>query len=187
MGARARRAASRAGRARGQVGSRRREGGGAAVDYKTIGVITIPVFTAVLGYITNWTGVWMIFKPVKFAGFRVPGLATLVRLAPRKVQQVPGFMHGAVGWQGIIPSRAAKMGSIAVDKGIAKLGTPRQIYEQLDPQRIRDHILGQAREDIDGALDRIVAREHPQFWRDLPPQLREALNTRVQQQLPDVV
>jgi len=157
------------------------------VDWKTIGLITTPVFTAVLGYITNWTGVWMIFKPVKFAGFRVPGLATLVRLAPRKVQQVPGFMHGAVGWQGIIPSRAAKMGSIAVDKGIAKLGTPRQIYEQLDPQRIRDHILGQAREDIDGALDRIVAREHPQFWRDLPPQLREALNRRVQQQLPDVV
>jgi uncharacterized membrane protein YheB (UPF0754 family) len=157
------------------------------VDYKTIGLITIPVFTAVLGYITNWTGVWMIFKPVDFVGVPIPGLAALVRLAPRKVQQVPGFMHGAMGWQGIIPSRAAKMGSIAVDKGIAKLGTPRQIYEQLDPQRIRDHILEQARHDIDGAVDRIVEREHPQFWRDLPPQLRQAINARVQQQLPDVV
>jgi uncharacterized membrane protein YheB (UPF0754 family) len=157
------------------------------VDYKTIGLFTIPVFTAVLGYITNWTGVWMIFRPLEFAGFRLPGLAALVRLAPRKVQQVPGFMHGAVGWQGIIPSRAAKMGSIAVDKGIAKLGTPRQIYEQLDPQRIRDHILDQAQHDIQGAVDRIVAREHPQLWRDLPPQLRQAINTRVQQQLPDVV
>jgi len=157
------------------------------VDYKTIGMITIPVFTAVLGYITNWTGVWMIFRPIDFAGFRVPGLAALVRLSPRKVQQVPGFMHGAVGWQGIIPSRAAKMGSIAVDKGVAKLGTPRQIYEQLDPQRIRDHILDQAKDDIEGAVDRIVAREHPQLWRDLPPRLREAINTRVRQQLPDVV
>jgi uncharacterized membrane protein YheB (UPF0754 family) len=157
------------------------------VDYKTIGVITIPVFSSVLGYITNWTGVWMIFKPLAFRGFGLPGLAPLVRLSPRMVQQVPGFMHGAVGWQGIIPSRAAKMGSIAVDKGIAKLGTPRQIYDQLDPQRIRDHILENAKRDISGAVDRIIRREHPQLWRDLPPQMREAINTRVQEQLPEVV
>ena len=157
------------------------------MDYKTIGLITIPVFTGVLGYITNWTGVWMIFSPIKFAGFRIPGLAPLVRLMPRKVQQVPGFMHGAVGWQGIIPSRAAKMGSIAVDKGIAKLGTPRQIYQQLDPDRITEHIIDSAQRDIRGAVDRIVAEEHPQLWRDLPPQIREAINSRVQEQLPDVV
>ena len=157
------------------------------MDYKTIGVITIPVFSSVLGYITNWTGVWMIFKPLEFRGFGLPGLAPLVRLAPRMVQQVPGFMHGAVGWQGIIPSRAAKMGSIAVDKGVAKLGTPRQIYDQLDPQRIRDHILEDAKRDIGGAVDRIIAREHPQLWNDLPPQMREAINTRVQEQLPEVV
>jgi uncharacterized membrane protein YheB (UPF0754 family) len=157
------------------------------VDYKTIGLITIPVFTSVLGYITNWTGVWMIFKPLDFKGFPVPGLAPLVRLAPRKVQQVPGFMHGAVGWQGIIPSRAAKMGSIAVDKGIAKLGTPRQIYDQLEPDRITEHILEQARQDIEGAVDRIIEREHPQFWRDLPPQMREAIDSRVREQLPEVV
>ena len=157
------------------------------MDYKTIGLITIPIFSSVLGYITNWTGVWMIFEPIEFKGFRLPGLAPLVRFTPRKVQQVPGFMHGAVGWQGIIPSRAAKMGSIAVDKGIAKLGTPRQIYDQLDPQRIRDHILEQAQRDLQGAVDRIIEREHPQLWRDLPPQLRSAINGRVQQQLPEVV
>src|SRR5215204_4883784 len=73
--------------------------------------ITIPLFTGAIGYVINWTGVWMLFYPVRFAGFRVPGLAPMVTLLPRKVQQIPGFMHGAVGWQGIIPSRAAKMGS----------------------------------------------------------------------------
>ena len=44
-------------------------------------------------------------------------------------------MHGGVGWQGIVPSRAAKMGSIAVDKGIAKVGSPGEFYEQLEPER----------------------------------------------------
>src|SRR5436190_22569684 len=85
----------------------------------TLKAITIPLFAGAIGYVINWTGVWMLFYPVRFAGFRLPGLGSAVTLLPRRVQQIPGFMHGAVGWQGIIPSRAAKLGSVAVDKGIA--------------------------------------------------------------------
>ena len=57
--------------------------------------ITIPIFTGVIGYITNWTGVWMLFNPVHFKGFRFPGLAPLARVLPRKLQEVPGIVHGA--------------------------------------------------------------------------------------------
>jgi hypothetical protein len=28
-------------------------------------LVTIPLFTGVIGYITNWTGVLMLFKPVQ--------------------------------------------------------------------------------------------------------------------------
>ena len=90
---------------------------------ETISLITIPLFSAAIGYVTNWTGVWMLFNPVRFAGFRLPGLRVISQLLPRRIQQIPGIMVGGVGWQGIIPSRAAKMGSIAVDKGIAKVGS----------------------------------------------------------------
>src|SRR3954454_8850905 len=89
----------------------------------TLKAITIPLFTGVIGYIINWTGVWMLFHPVRFVGFRIPGLSAVAQLLPRRMQEIPGIMHGGVGWQGIVPNRAAKMGSIAVDKGIAKLGT----------------------------------------------------------------
>jgi hypothetical protein len=89
---------------------------------EALGLITIPLFSDAIGYVTNWSGVWMLFQPLRFRGVRVPGLAALARVLPRKVQEIPGIMHGGLGWQGIIPSRAAKMGSIAVDKGIAKLG-----------------------------------------------------------------
>lgn len=149
--------------------------------------ITIPLFTGIIGYATNWSGVLMLFYPVRFAGFRLPGLRTLAGLLPRRVQQVPGIMQGGVGWQGIIPSRAAKMGSIAVDKGIAKLGSPGEFYDQLEPDAIAEHILATARGDIRDLVERIVAREHPQLWRDLPPQVREAVHRRVQQQLPEIV
>ena len=66
----------------------------------------------------------MLFNPSASRASRCPGLRPLVAFLPRKIQQIPGVMQGGVGWQGIIPSRAAKMGSIAVDKGIAKLGSP---------------------------------------------------------------
>src|ERR671935_1343897 len=114
----------------------------------TISLLTIPLFSAAIGYVTNWTGVWMLFQPVQFAGFRLPGLARLARLVPRRIQQIPGVMVGGVGWQGIIPSRAAKMGSIAVDKGIAKLGSPGEFYDRVDPDKIAEHILASSRPDI---------------------------------------
>jgi uncharacterized membrane protein YheB (UPF0754 family) len=154
---------------------------------EAVKAISIPLFTGAIGYLTNWTGVLMLFYPVRFAGFRLPGLAALARLLPRKIQQVPGVMNGGVGWQGIIPSRAAKMGSIAVDKGIAKLGSPAEFYRQLEPDRIAEHILVTARDDIRQVVDRIMEREHPQLWGDLPPRVREAVHERVQQQLPDIV
>ena len=96
-------------------------------------------------------------------------------------------MQGGVGWQGIIPSRAAKMGSIAVDKGIAKVGSPRDFYEQLDPDRIAEQILITSRSDMRDLVDRIMEREHPQLWHELPPRVREAVHERVQEQLPEIV
>jgi uncharacterized membrane protein YheB (UPF0754 family) len=149
--------------------------------------LTIPLFTGAIGYLTNWTGVWMLFYPVRFAGWKVPGLAKLARLLPRRIQQIPGVMRGGIGWQGIIPSRAAKMGSIAVDKGIAKLGGPGDFYRQLEPEKIAEHILDTAQDDIREVVDRIMEREYPQTWRTVPSRVREAVHARVQQQLPDIV
>ncbi|MGZ5361372.1 MAG: hypothetical protein ACXWZW_07140 [Solirubrobacterales bacterium] len=157
------------------------------MDSETLSALTIPLFTGAIGYLTNWSGVWMLFYPVRFAGVRFPGLARLAHLLPRRVQQVPGVMKGGVGWQGIIPSRAAKMGSIAVDKGIAKIGGPRDFYEQLQPDQIAEQILASSRDDIREVVERTIEREHPRLWRDMPQRVREAVHARVQQQLPEIV
>src|SRR5436190_10312338 len=151
-----------------------------------IGILTIPLFSGAIGYTTNWTGVWMLFNPVRFRGFELPGLAPLAKLLPRKLQQVPGIMNGGVGWQGIIPSRAAKMGSIAVDKGIAKVGSPQEFFDQLDREKLSEHLFESSRADMRELVERVMEREHPQLWRDLPPQLRSRLHQRVEEQLPDV-
>jgi uncharacterized membrane protein YheB (UPF0754 family) len=154
---------------------------------ETISLLTIPLFSAAIGYVTNWTGVWMLFNPVRFAGVRFPGLRTIAQVMPRRIQQIPGIMVGGVGWQGIIPSRAAKMGSIMVDRGIAKLGKPGEFYDRIDPERLADYIAETSRDDIRDLVERAVKREHPQLWRDLTPEMREGLHTRVERQYPAIV
>lgn len=157
------------------------------MDAETISALTIPLFTGAIGYLTNWSGVWMLFYPIRFRGVRFPGLARLANLLPRRIQQVPGVMKGGVGWQGIIPSRAAKMGSIAVDKGIAKIGGASDFYQQLEPEVIAEQILTSARGDIHDVVERIMQREHPELWNDVPQRVRDAVHARVQAQLPEIV
>ncbi|MEQ4546968.1 hypothetical protein, partial [Nocardioides kribbensis] len=158
-----------------------------ADDVKWVHFLTIPVFTGVIGWLINWSGLWMLFSPVRFHGVRVPGMRELVSVLPRKVQEVPGLLQGGLGWQGIIPARAAKMGSIAVDKAIAKLGTPAEFYQQLEPDQIAEHIVTVFRPELPELVDGVMRREHPRLWRDLPGPVRRAVVERVDAQLPTVV
>ena len=150
-------------------------------------LLSIPIFTGVVGWLINWTGLIMLFSPVRFHGVTVPGMRQLSRVLPRKVQEVPGILQGGVGWQGIIPARAAKMGSIAVDKAIAKLGTPRDFYQQLEPERIAEHIVDTFTPEVPQLVDQVMRAEHPRLWRDLPQPVRDGIIVRVQAQLPTIV
>lgn len=156
-------------------------------DVNWIAFLSIPVFTAVVGWLINWTGLVMLFRPIHFHGIKVPGMAELARLAPRKLQEIPGIVSGGLGWQGIVPARAAKMGSIAVDKAIAKLGTPSEFYQQLEPEKIAEHIVAVFEPDIPELVDEVMRRENPQMWRDVPPFGKQAVYDRVQAQLPGIV
>jgi uncharacterized membrane protein YheB (UPF0754 family) len=51
--------------------------------------LTIPIFSGFIGYATNWSGVWMLFNPLEFKGFRLPGLRPLAHVLPRRIQQIP--------------------------------------------------------------------------------------------------
>lgn len=151
-------------------------------------LITIPLFTGIIGYVTNWTGVLMLFQPLRFRGIRLPGLRILFPILPRRVQVLPLIRYdGRIGWQGIVPSRADKMASIAVDKGLAKLGSIGDFYRELEPDRIAEHLATVAGAEIRDVVEQIMIREHPQLWYDLPPVIKEAVHARVRQQLPTII
>jgi uncharacterized membrane protein YheB (UPF0754 family) len=159
------------------------------MDHKLlIDLISVPLFTGVIGYVTNWTGVLMLFRPLRFHGVHVPGLKVLFPILPRRVQVLPLIRYdGGLGWQGIVPSRADKMASIAVDKGLLKLGNMSDFYRELEPDRIAEHLAGVAQSEIRDVVEQIMRQENPQLWHDLPPLVREAVHARVRHQLPAVV
>ncbi len=152
-----------------------------------IKLITIPFFTGVIGWLINWSGLIMLFNPIHFHGRSLPGLYELSRLLPRRLQEVPGVMQGGVGWQGIIPSRAAKMGSIIVDKAIAKLGTAAEFFKELDPDKIADQMAVMFTPRVPEIVDQTMRREQPGLWANVPPRAKEALYQRVRQQLPEIM
>ncbi|WP_405133136.1 hypothetical protein [Nocardia sp. NBC_01388] len=149
-------------------------------------LITIPLFTGVIGYITNWTGILMLFEPIRFHGFRLPGLRWVYPYLPRRIQVLPLLSHdGRIGWQGIVPSRAEKMASIAVDKGLSKLGNMSDFYRELDPDSIADQLVQLTRPQIPAMVARVMERRNPQLWFNLPEPAQELVYRRVADQLPE--
>jgi len=46
--------------------------------------LSVPVFTGVVGWLINWTGLIMLFSPVRFHGVRIPGMRQLSRVLQRE-------------------------------------------------------------------------------------------------------
>lgn len=149
-------------------------------------LLLIPIITGIIGYGTNWVAIQMLFRPIDFVGFRVPGMKEISPSFPRKLKQIPGVVEGRVGWQGIIPSRSARMGTIAAEKGIAKIATEREFYEEFDPERIATHMVQNSQAEIRELTEDVFREEYPEIWYNTPNAVRELIHARVQERLPRV-
>ncbi|WP_067695539.1 hypothetical protein [Nocardia jejuensis] len=151
-----------------------------------VDLISFPVFSGIAGWLTNWTGVLMLFWPVYFRGFWVPGLDILYPYLPRRVQVLPTFSGDGrrLGFQGFIPARAEKMASICVDVAIMRIGSPKDFIHELDIEGIADYIAELGRKQVPTMVDEIMTRENPELWAAVPRAVRNVLYQRVERQLP---
>ena len=129
--------------------------------------ISIPFISGFIGYITKVIAIKMMFGPLEFKGIRLFGIP--------------------LGWQGIVPRKAEKMATTAVELMTTKLIKPEEIFARLDPKRIAKEIelpLMVAAEDI----TRGVAQEYqPGLWEGMPEFARRRLIKRVQAKAPEIV
>jgi hypothetical protein len=152
-----------------------------------VDLVSIPIFSAIAGLITNWTGVLMLFAPVHFTGFHMRGLKTLFPLLPRKVQILPIFApDGILGFQGFIPCRAEKMASLIVDKSIFRIGRIADFYQELEPDVLAEQLATAARPNIRQLATDVLEKEHSLLWESLPQPARNAVLATIDDRLPTI-
>lgn len=102
------------------------------------GMLLIPLVAAFVGWFTNWLAVKMIFYPIKFTG--IPWL-----------QYVEGAVYGfdilqplgIVGWQGIVPAKAAQMSLTMVTMVTEKLVNVQEVFMLLNPTAVSDLLMSE--------------------------------------------
>lgn len=126
--------------------------------------LSIPFISGFIGWITKVVAIRMMFSPIEFVGIK------------------PFF-----GWQGIVPRKAEKMATVAIELMTSKLIKPAEIFARLDPKRIAEEIkipMTAAAEDI----TREVAQQYqPGLWESLPDFAKQKIISRVQAEAPHVV
>lgn len=126
--------------------------------------LSIPIVAALIGWSTNWLAIKMTFYPLEFIGIR-PYL----------------------GWQGIIPSKARKMAAISVDSTISKIGTVREVFEQIDPKVLGDYIIKTVEPRVEEYVDEMMSQEHRTLWENLPVSVKNMVYDRVRKSIPGLV
>lgn len=88
--------------------------------------LSIPISAAIIGYVTNWVGVKMLFYPIDWTGVSI-----------LRWHEQP---FGLFGWQGVVPAKRRIMASKLVDVSISKLITVGEIFSRLDPSQLATHL-----------------------------------------------
>lgn len=127
--------------------------------------LSMPVISAAVGYVTNVIAIYMMFHPLKFIGIYPPIL----------------------GWQGIIPRRAAKMASISVDTITTKLIDQREIFARLDPERIAEELESPLNNMVEDITDQVMREHQPRLWESLPQGVKQQIYKRINREMPEIV
>jgi hypothetical protein len=98
--------------------------------------ISIPIVAALVGYVTNWLGVKMLFYPIDWVG--IP------------IKRWDFNPLGLIGWQGIVPCKRLKMTGKIVDVTITQLLKISEVFAVLSPSHMAKHLAPSVRKSVFG-------------------------------------
>ena len=127
--------------------------------------LSMPVVAAVIGFITKIVAIRMMFQPIEFVGLKAPYL----------------------GWQGIVPRKAAVMASISCDLLTSRLIHPEDVFDRLDPDRIAEEIEQPLLEVVDEITRMVAAHYSPGLWEAAPQSVKDLIVRRIQAESPGIV
>ena len=126
--------------------------------------VSIPIVAAIIGYVTKLVAIRMMFQPIEFVGVR-PYL----------------------GWQGIVPRRAARMASIAVDTMTRDLISASDVVTKLDPALVAKELAEPMRRATEDITREVMMQYQPGLWEAMPDPMRRVMIGRVQAETPRMI
>lgn len=124
--------------------------------------LSMPLIAAFVGWSTKIVALEMIYRPQEFKGI------------------------GPIGWQGIVPRRAGKVGSKTIELVTANLLKPEEILDRIDTGEAVDTL----REPLSQAVDEIsrdlAEQIRPGLWDSLPDAARKTVQSRIHSQVPKI-
>lgn len=125
--------------------------------------LSMPFVAAFVGWSTKIVALEMLYRPLEFKGW------------------------GPIGWQGIVPRRAGKVGSKTIDLLTSNLLKPEELLERIDADEAVDALRGPLTAAIDDISRDLAEEIRPGLWDALPESTRQAVQDRMQAQAPRIV
>lgn len=116
--------------------------------------LTIPIVAGIIGWLTNWMAIKMMFHPLEFVGLKP-----------------------YIGWQGIVPANAVRLARSGLELVTSQVLKVSQLFEGFDSKALVDTQADKLREMVRTSLDAKAKELFPQMWNALSPSIKEQVFT----------
>ena len=141
---------------------------------------SIPVVSCLFTYCHIWLALWMTFFPIRYVG-----CCQLPHDDKTALARVFGNM--GLGWQGIIPFKAAKMARKATRLMTSKLLNVKQVFSRIDPARVAEEIEPALHNLLGPIVDAVGRERAPLAWDVMPYSMKEQIVAKAEADCPEVI
>jgi uncharacterized membrane protein YheB (UPF0754 family) len=128
-------------------------------EYSWWQYFVIPWIAGFVGYFTNVVALELTFWPLEFWG--IP------------LFRIPNEPWGIIGWQGIIPTKAAKMASLSFDLMTTRLFNVQEVFNRLDPKKFAEVMDEAILLLMDSVINEVANEYMPQAWSKIPQAVKD--------------
>jgi len=125
--------------------------------------LSMPFVAAFVGWSTKIVAIEMLYRPVEFRGF------------------------GPIGWQGIVPRRAGKVGAKTIELLTTNLLKPEELLENFDAREAVEALREPLARTVEEISYEFAEKVQPGLWDNMPEVARSAVMARIHAQLPHVL
>src|SRR5210317_199106 len=125
--------------------------------------LSIPIVSALVGWITNVVAIRMTFYPIKYVGIR------------------------PFGWQGIIPSKAKKMAETAVELWTTRLLDIGVQFSKIKPKQVAEEMAPSIDQLSKQIIDEVMEAKLPAIWEKTPGSIKQNVYEKISENLPHIV